>query len=113
MSSEDLVAELRRDFDISARQDITEEVCGAADEEEYDLFQCTSSMDTDLVRVAAFESPGIAMLATMAMLESEDNTAEDIQDACHFVLVWFDHNGLDQGERDEMAEAAREIVGCP
>ncbi len=114
MSSADLVAELRRDFDISARQDITDEVCGSADEEEgYDLFQCTSSMDTDLVRVAAFESSGIAMLATMAMLESEDNTAEDIQDACHFVLVWFDHNGLDQGERDEMAEAAREIAGCP
>lgn len=113
ISSEELVNELRRDFDISARQDITDEVCASGGEEEYSLFQCTSSMDTDLVRVAAFESSGIAMIAATAMTESEDNAAADIQEACHFVLVWFDHNGLDQGERDDMADAAREVVGCP
>jgi hypothetical protein len=112
ISSEELIDELRRDFDINARQDITDEICDSGTEET-SLFQCTSSMDTNLVRVAAFESSGIAMIAAMAMLESEDSAAEDIQDACHFVLVWFDHNGLDQGERDDMAEAAREIAGCP
>lgn len=114
ISSEELIDELRRDFEIDARQDITEEVCGSdPDAEETALFQCTSSMDTNLVRVAAFENSGIAMIAAMAMLESEDNAAADIQDACHFVLVWFEENGLDQGERDDMAEAAREIAGCP
>ncbi|PDP86864.1 hypothetical protein CQJ94_14700 [Glycomyces fuscus] len=113
ISSEELIDELRRDFDIDARQDITDEVCDSGTEDGTSLFQCTSSMDTNLVRVAAFESAGIAMIAAMAMLENEDNTAADIQDACHFVLVWFDHNGLDQQERDDMAEAAREIAGCP
>ncbi|WP_150239271.1 hypothetical protein [Nocardiopsis quinghaiensis] len=112
MSSEELVTGLRGDFGIDSRQDITEEVCASTDGEEHNVFQCTSSMDTNLVRVAAFENDGIAMLTAMAMLESEDNTAEDVQDACHFVLVWFEHNGLDQGERDDMAEAAREIAGC-
>jgi hypothetical protein len=114
ISSEELIDELRRDFDIDARLDITDEVCGSdPGAEETTLFQCTSSMDTNLVRVAAFENSGIAMIAAMAMLESEENTAADIQDACHFVLVWFEENGLDQQERDDMAEATREIVGCP
>ncbi|QUX30093.1 hypothetical protein KGD83_05980 [Nocardiopsis akebiae] len=114
ISSEELIDELRRDFEIDARLDITDEVCGSdPGAEETALFQCTSSMDTNLVRVAAFESSGIAMIAAMAMLESEENTAADIQDACHFVLVWFEENGLDQQERDDMAEAAREIAGCP
>ncbi|NKY97414.1 PT domain-containing protein [Nocardiopsis alborubida] len=114
ISSEELIDELRRDFGIDARQDITDEVCGSDPEaEEATLFQCTSSMDTNLVRVAAFESSGIAMIAAMAMLESEENSAADIQDACHFVLVWFEENGLDQQERDDMAEATREIAGCP
>ncbi|WP_159940436.1 MULTISPECIES: hypothetical protein [unclassified Nocardiopsis] len=112
MSSEDLVAELRRDFGITARQDTTEDICGPADEEESTLFRCTSAMDTNLVRVAAFESAAIAGIAAMAMLESEDGEAQDVQDACHFVLVWFEHNGLDRGERDAMAEAAREAAGC-
>ncbi|WP_150251940.1 hypothetical protein [Nocardiopsis deserti] len=114
ISSEELINELRRDFEIDARQDITDEVCGSdPGAEETTLFQCTSSMDTNLVRVAAFENSGIAMIAAMAMLESEENSAADIQDACHFVLVWFEENGLDQQERDDMAEATREIVGCP
>jgi hypothetical protein len=114
ISSEELIDELRRDFEIDARLDITDEVCGSdPGAEETTLFQCTSSMDTNLVRVAAFENSGIAMIAAMAMLESEENTAADIQDACHFVLVWFEENGLDQQERDDMAEATREIVGCP
>lgn len=112
ITSEELVTDLRREFDISSRQDITDEVC-VSDEEEHNLFQCTSSMDTNLVRVAAFESSGIAILAALALKESEDNTAEDVQEACHFVLLWFEHNGLDQGERDDMAEAAREVAGCP
>ncbi|WP_444961155.1 PT domain-containing protein [Nocardiopsis sp. M1B1] len=114
ISSEELIDELRRDFEIDARLDITDEVCGSdPGAEETTLFQCTSSMDTNLVRVAAFESSGIAMIAAMAMQESEENTAADIQDACHFVLVWFEESGLDQQERDDMAEATREIVGCP
>ncbi|OOC55392.1 MULTISPECIES: hypothetical protein [Nocardiopsis] len=113
ISSGELVTGLRSGFGIDSRQDITDEVCAPADEEERGVFQCTSAMDTDLVRVAAFESDGVAMLTAMAMRESEDNAAEDVQDACHFVLVWFEHHGLDQGERDDMAEAAREIAGCP
>ncbi|MFD6953564.1 hypothetical protein A6A08_10780 [Nocardiopsis sp. TSRI0078] len=112
MSSGELVDGLRDDFGIDARQDITDEVCTPSEGEEYTAFQCTSSMDTNLVRVAAFASDGIAMFTAMAMQESEETTAEDVQDACHFVLVWFEHNGLDQGERDDMAEAAREIAGC-
>ncbi|WP_152487051.1 hypothetical protein [Nocardiopsis halotolerans] len=110
ISSEELINELRRDFDIDARQDITEEVCGAGGEE--DPLRCTSSMDTNLVRVAAFENSGVAMIVALAMRESEENTAADVQEACHFVLLWFDHNGLDQAQRDSMAEATREIAGC-
>jgi len=114
LTAEELVNELRRDFAIEARVDVTDDICTADEEEEAgNLFQCTSAMDTNLVRAIAFDGAGIALFAAMALQESEDSTATDIQDACHFVLIWFDENGMDQDERDDMADATREASGCP
>ncbi|WP_433699917.1 hypothetical protein [Nocardiopsis sp. CA-288880] len=112
ITAEDLVDELRRDFPIDARVDVTDDICTAEDEEE-NLFRCTSAMDTNLMRAIAFDGAGIALFAAMALEESEDSTAADIQEACHFVLIWFDGDAMDQGERDDMAEATREAAGCP
>ncbi|MEE2047268.1 hypothetical protein Q7689_28460, partial [Nocardiopsis tropica] len=112
ITAEDLVDELRRDFPIDARVDVTDDICTAENEEE-NLFQCTSAMDTNLMRAIAFDGAGIALFAAMALEESEDSTAADIQEACHFVLIWFDGDAMDQGERDDMAEATREAAGCP
>ncbi|MFD3685207.1 hypothetical protein ACFWTE_10365 [Nocardiopsis sp. NPDC058631] len=115
ITAEELIDELRRDFDIEARADVTEDICTVEDEEDEagNLFQCTSAMDTNLVRAVAFDGAGIALFAAMALEESEDTTAADIQDACHFVLIWFDESGMDQGERDDMADSTREAAGCP
>jgi hypothetical protein len=111
LTAEELVNELHRDFSIDARTDTTADVCTAEDQED-SPFQCTSAMDTDLVRVIAFESEGIAMFAAIALQGDEEGDAVDVQSACHFVLIWFDYNDVDQGERDDMTSSAEEIAGC-
>lgn len=114
MAAAELVDALREDHSIGSRLDTTEEFCvepeGAA---EPDPFLCTSAMDTDVVRIVAFENPGIAAEAARAMREAQSGSdAQDTQDACHFVLVWFEHHGLDQGGRDDMAADARSAADC-
>ncbi|WP_304451762.1 hypothetical protein [Nocardiopsis sp. YSL2] len=114
MAAAELVDELREDHSIGSRLDTTDEFCAGPEEAaEPDPFLCTSAMDTDVVRIVAFESAGIAGEAARAMREARpESEAQDTQDACHFVLVWFEHHGLDQGERDDMAADARAAAGC-
>ena len=109
-AAEEVVNELRRDFDIGARADTTDEYCAA--EEGESLFQCTSAMDTDLVRVIAFETAGAAIFTAIALENDEDGDAVDVQDACHVVLIWFEQNGLEQEERDEMAALTENAANC-
>src|SRR5699024_6668964 len=66
----------------------------------------------DLVRVIAFETPGAAMFTSMALENDEESDAVDVQDACHIVLIWFEENGLEQDERDEMTNLIEESVSC-
>ncbi|RKS05456.1 hypothetical protein DFP74_1055 [Nocardiopsis sp. Huas11] len=114
MTAADLVDALREEHAIGSRLDTTEEFCVESEESaEPDPFLCTSAMDTDAVRIVAFENAGIAMAAALAMRDAQSGSdAQDTQDACHFVLVWFEHHGLDQGERDGMAADARSAAGC-
>lgn len=114
MAAADLVDALRRDHPIGSRLDTTAELCAEPEEAaEPDPFLCTSAMDTDAVRVVAFESAGVAVEAARAMREAQAGSdAQDTREACHFVLVWFEYHGLDQGERDEMAAGARSAADC-
>ena len=114
LTAEEAVNELRHEFSIGARADTTDEYCTSEedDEESASLFQCTSAMDTDLVRVIAFETSGAAMFTAMALENDEESDAVDVQDACHIVLIWFEENGLEQDERDEMTNLIEESVSC-
>jgi hypothetical protein len=113
MTAAELVDALREDHSIASRLDTTEEFCAEGDPADPDPFLCTSAMDTDVVRVVAFDSPGTAVDAARAMREARDEgDAQDMRDACHFVLVWFEHHGLDRGERDAMAADAATAAGC-
>ncbi|MDE3721118.1 hypothetical protein PWG71_06935 [Nocardiopsis sp. N85] len=113
-TSDDLVAELRLEYDIRERRNITAELCEGP-EQEGTLFQCTSATDTEVVRVIAYAHEGSASLAALLLKEGmgeDGNDAVDVQEACHFALIWFEGSETDQAERDEMAEYAREAAGC-
>ncbi|MDT0331673.1 hypothetical protein [Nocardiopsis lambiniae] len=113
-TSDDLVAELRREYDIRERRNITAELCEGS-EQEGTLFQCTSATDTEVVRVIAYAQEGSASLAALLLKEGmgeDGNDAVDVQEACHFVLIWFEGSEADQAARDGMAEYAREAAGC-
>ncbi|NYJ36388.1 hypothetical protein [Nocardiopsis aegyptia] len=117
MSAAELVEVLREDHPIGSRLDTTAEFCAEPGEsDEPDPFLCTSAMDTDVVRIVAFESVGVAAEAGRAMREARSggdaHDAQDTREACHFVLVWLTHHGLEQGEREDMAADARSAVGC-
>ena len=112
LTAEEAVNELRRDFDIGARADSTDEYCTSDEDEEESLFQCTSAMDTDLVRVIAFETAGAAMFTAMALENDEEGDAVDVQDACHLVLIWFEQSGMEQDERDEMVALTENAAAC-
>ncbi|KOX12107.1 hypothetical protein [Nocardiopsis sp. NRRL B-16309] len=116
MSADELVGALREDHGIGSRLDTTAELCAEPEgADEPDPFLCTSAMDTDVVRIVAFGDTGIAAEAARAMREARSDgghDARDTRDACHFVLVWFDHHGLDRDERDAMADDARSAAGC-
>lgn len=115
LTAEEVVNELRHDHDIQQRVDTTEEQCEEQDEENPlgDLFSCSSAVDTDLVRVIAFDSDIIAGSISENMTDNlDEGDAIDAQDACHVVLVWFEENGTDQDQRDTMADDATEAIGC-
>ncbi|WP_143831823.1 hypothetical protein [Nocardiopsis sp. CNR-923] len=111
LTSEELVDELSDDFDIAGRLDTTDDVCVPEDGEEAP-FQCTSAMDTNLVRMIAFENVGVASIVALGLAADEESEAVDVQSACHFVLIWFEANGTDQGQRDDIVSTAEEITGC-
>lgn len=113
MSAGDLVAELRKDYDISGRTDTTDEFCVEdEDEEAPNLFVCHSATDTNLVRVVAFNNILIASAAAIGLQNGEDGNSIDVQPACHFVLIWFEEMGTSQEERDDMTRSAETIAGC-
>lgn len=115
LTSDELVAELREEFDIPSRSSLTDEICTSDGEEEAAPFQCTSATETPLVRVIAFPNEGAAILAAVLLeqdLEEGDSDAVDVQDACHFVLIWFPESGTDQEQRDEITEFTRDVVAC-
>ncbi|MFL1380528.1 hypothetical protein, partial [Nocardiopsis protaetiae] len=114
LTADELVAELREEYDIPSRSNLTGEICASEDEEPAP-FQCTSATDTPLVRVIAFPSEGAAILAAVLLeqdLEEGESDAVDVQDACHFVLIWFEESGTDQAQRDEIAQFTRDVVAC-
>ena len=93
--------------------DVTGDICKAEDEE--DLFVCTIAVDTNLVRIIAFDNMFTATLVIaglQAQVEEDDNDMVDVQSACHIVFIWFDSTDMDQGERDSMAGDIETFVGC-
>lgn len=115
LTADDLVAELRDEYDIESRSNLTPDMCTPEDGEEPAPFQCTSATDTPLVRVIAFPNAGAAALAAVLLqqdLEEGEADAVDVQEACHFVLVWFEEAGTDQAERDEIADFSRGVADC-
>ncbi|MFV2197055.1 hypothetical protein [Nocardiopsis sp. LOL_012] len=113
ITAPELVEELDGDFDISDRLNITADVCSTAEGEQPAPLQCTTAMDTNLMRVVAFDGAGLALLAAAALEGREDSDLVDVRSACHFVLLWFDEEGvMGQEERDGMVTATEEISGC-
>ncbi|MFI6574519.1 hypothetical protein ACIBFB_01870 [Nocardiopsis sp. NPDC050513] len=112
LTSEELVDALADGFDIAGRLDTTDDVCAPESGGEETPFRCTSAMDTNLVRVIAFENVGIASIVAVGLAADEESEAVDVQSACHFVFIWFEVNGTDQGQRDDMVSTAEEITGC-
>ncbi|WP_155989066.1 hypothetical protein [Nocardiopsis sp. CNT312] len=113
ITAPELVGELDGDFDISDRLNITADVCSTAEGEHPAPLQCTTAMDTNLMRVVAFDGSGLALLAAAALEGQEDSDLVDVRSACHFVLLWFDEEGvMGQDQRDAMVTAAEEISGC-
>ncbi|WP_306369934.1 hypothetical protein [Nocardiopsis sp. CC223A] len=115
LTADELVAELREEYDIPSRSSLTEEICTPDGEEEAAPFRCTSATHTPLVRVIAFPSEGAAILAAVLLeqdLEEGESDAVDVQEACHFVLIWFPEFDTDQAQRDEITEFTRDVVDC-
>ncbi|MGW5878487.1 hypothetical protein ACWFMI_18245 [Nocardiopsis terrae] len=111
VSAEDVVAELGGDYELRAGVDITGELC----EDEEDAFVCTSAVDTDLVRIIAFENvlvASIVITGLTAQIAEDDNDMVDAQNACHIVFIWFEGGGMEQSERDDMAGDTEEFAGC-
>ncbi len=112
-SAEDVVEELSGDYDLQSGVDASGDLCEAEDEE--DAFVCTSAVDTNLVRIIAFENMFTATLVVAGLqsqVGEDDNDMADVQSACHIVFVWFEGGDMDQGERDSMVSDTEAFTGC-
>ncbi len=111
LSAEEVVAELRGDYDLNAGIDITGDLCDGDD----DVFVCTSAVDTNLARIIAFDNMFTATIVVAGLrsqVAEDDNEMVDVQEACHIVLIWFEGGSMDQSERDDMAADTEALTGC-
>lgn len=115
MTADEVVEELREDYDLDSGLDLSNELC-VAETEEDELFLCTMAVETNLVRVVSFDDPLVASTVVLGLLGQEESEEEggavDYRSACHIVLIWFEHAGMDEGERATMADDVEGIVGC-
>lgn len=110
-SAEDVVAELSGDYDLEAGVDISSDIC----DDEEDVFVCSSAVDTNLVRIVAFEdilTASVVIAGLRSQVEEDDNDMVDVQNACHIVFIWFESGGMDQSERDSMTSDTEAFTGC-
>lgn len=115
MTAEEVVTELREDHDdLTAGLDVSDDLC--VSEEEDDLFLCTMAVETNLVRVISYENSLIATTVVLGLQGQEESegsdTAVDFRDACHIVLIWFEHGGMEESDRSAMVDDVEGIVGC-